>query len=60
MRTFILDAGGIHTEASADSPPTFSDKKDQITKSPAEVTDIGFGNRCGKPKGPREPPSEWT
>nr|BAE35696.1 unnamed protein product [Mus musculus] len=60
MRTFILDAGGIHTEASADSPPAFSDKKDQITKSPAEVTDIGFGNRCGKPKGPREPPSEWT
>lgn len=54
------DAGGIHTEASADSPPAFSDKKDQITKSPAEVTDIGFGNRCGKPKGPREPPSEWT
>jgi hypothetical protein len=41
MRTFILDAGGIHTEASADSPPAFSDKKDQITKSPAEVTDIG-------------------
>uniref|UniRef100_A0A8C4MNG3 Tyrosine-protein phosphatase non-receptor type 12 n=1 Tax=Equus asinus asinus TaxID=83772 RepID=A0A8C4MNG3_EQUAS len=21
---------------------------------------IGFGNRCGKPKGPRDPPSEWT
>ncbi|XP_038171253.1 tyrosine-protein phosphatase non-receptor type 12 isoform X2 [Arvicola amphibius] len=20
----------------------------------------GFGNRCGKPKGPRDPPSEWT
>ncbi|KAM6437594.1 tyrosine-protein phosphatase non-receptor type 12 isoform 1-T1 [Liasis olivaceus] len=25
-----------------------------------ETTDIGFGNRCGKPRGPREPPSEWT
>ncbi|XP_023363204.1 tyrosine-protein phosphatase non-receptor type 12 [Otolemur garnettii] len=21
---------------------------------------IGFGNRCGKPKGPRDPPAEWT
>ena len=21
---------------------------------------IGFGSRCGKPKGPRDPPSEWT
>ncbi|KAM3832436.1 tyrosine-protein phosphatase non-receptor type 12 isoform 1-T1 [Vipera latastei] len=25
-----------------------------------ETTDIGFGSRCGKPKGPRDPPSEWT
>uniref|UniRef100_A0A8D0CC56 protein-tyrosine-phosphatase n=1 Tax=Salvator merianae TaxID=96440 RepID=A0A8D0CC56_SALMN len=28
--------------------------------SESETTDIGFGNRCGKPRGPREPPSEWT
>ncbi|KAI1239467.1 hypothetical protein IHE44_0012590 [Lamprotornis superbus] len=21
---------------------------------------LGFGNRCAKPRGPREPPSEWT
>ncbi|XP_066489778.1 tyrosine-protein phosphatase non-receptor type 12 [Tiliqua scincoides] len=27
---------------------------------PVETTAIGFGNRCGKPRGPREPPSEWT
>lgn len=54
------DTGGIHTGTCADSPPAFGDKKDQITESPAEVTDIGFGNRCGKPKGPRDPPSEWT
>lgn len=44
----------------AGSPLTVSDKKDQITESPAEATDIGFGNRCGKPRGPRDPPSEWT
>ncbi|XP_027694421.1 tyrosine-protein phosphatase non-receptor type 12 isoform X1 [Vombatus ursinus] len=34
--------------------------KDHVSESPAEATDIGFGNRCGKPKGPRDPPSEWT
>ncbi|XP_040591070.1 tyrosine-protein phosphatase non-receptor type 12 isoform X3 [Mesocricetus auratus] len=54
------DAGGVHTEACTDCPPTFSDKKSQVTESLTEATDIGFGNRCGKPKGPRDPPSEWT
>ncbi|XP_006882661.1 PREDICTED: tyrosine-protein phosphatase non-receptor type 12-like [Elephantulus edwardii] len=52
--------GGIHTETCIDCSPTFSDKKDHLSESPAEATDIGFGNRCGKPKGPRDPPSEWT
>uniref|UniRef100_A0A2K6G795 Tyrosine-protein phosphatase non-receptor type 12 n=1 Tax=Propithecus coquereli TaxID=379532 RepID=A0A2K6G795_PROCO len=58
----ILDliAGSIHTETCTECPPIFSDKKEQISESPTEATDIGFGNRCGKPKGPREPPSEWT
>lgn len=51
------DAGVSHTAACS---PTFSDKKEEITESLTEVTDIGFGNRCGKPKGPRDPPSEWT
>uniref|UniRef100_A0A803XZ75 protein-tyrosine-phosphatase n=1 Tax=Meleagris gallopavo TaxID=9103 RepID=A0A803XZ75_MELGA len=37
-----------------------SDPRGQISDLPAEITDIGFGNRCGKPRGPREPPSEWT
>ncbi|NXU51569.1 PTN12 phosphatase, partial [Turnix velox] len=40
--------------------PGSSDKRGQISEFPAEVTEIGFGNRCGKPRGPREPPSEWT
>ncbi|XP_058581276.1 tyrosine-protein phosphatase non-receptor type 12 isoform X4 [Neofelis nebulosa] len=53
-------AGGIHTEACTECPPIFSSKKDQLTESPTEATDIGFRNRCGKPKGPRDPPSEWT
>ncbi|XP_022371073.1 tyrosine-protein phosphatase non-receptor type 12 isoform X4 [Enhydra lutris kenyoni] len=53
-------AGGIHTETCTECPPIFSNKKDQISESPTEATDIGFRNRCGKPKGPREPPSEWT
>lgn len=54
------DAGVSHTEACTDCPPTLSDKKEEMTGSLTEVTDIGFGNRCGKPKGPRDPPSEWT
>ncbi|XP_034522881.1 tyrosine-protein phosphatase non-receptor type 12 isoform X1 [Ailuropoda melanoleuca] len=53
-------AGGIHTETCIECPPIFSNKKDQISESPTEATDIGFRNRCGKPKGPRDPPSEWT
>ncbi|KAM6201585.1 tyrosine-protein phosphatase non-receptor type 12 [Rhynchocyon petersi] len=52
--------GGVHTETYIDCLPTFSDNKNQISQSPTETTDIGFGNRCGKPKGPRDPPSEWT
>lgn len=58
--SFTLDAGGTHTEAGTDSPSPLSDKKDETTESLTEATDIGFGNRCGKPKGPRDPPSEWT
>ncbi|KAL0619742.1 Tyrosine-protein phosphatase non-receptor type 12, partial [Plecturocebus cupreus] len=52
--------GGIHSEMGIECPPTFSDKREQILESPTDATDIGFGNRCGKPKGPRDPPSEWT
>ncbi|XP_061438089.1 tyrosine-protein phosphatase non-receptor type 12 isoform X2 [Rhineura floridana] len=35
-------------------------KRSPTSEFPVETTDIGFGNRCGKPRGPREPPSEWT
>ncbi|KAM6152236.1 tyrosine-protein phosphatase non-receptor type 12 isoform 2-T2 [Erethizon dorsatum] len=52
-------AAGV-PEACTKSPLPVSDKKDQIAESPEEATDIGFGNRCGKPKGPRDPPSGWT
>ncbi|XP_005377270.1 PREDICTED: tyrosine-protein phosphatase non-receptor type 12 [Chinchilla lanigera] len=47
-------------ETCIESPLPVSDEKDQIAENPVEGTDIGFGNRCGKPKGPRDPPSEWT
>ncbi|XP_010183051.1 PREDICTED: tyrosine-protein phosphatase non-receptor type 12, partial [Mesitornis unicolor] len=40
--------------------PGSTDRRGQISEFPTEVTDLGFGNRCGKPRGPREPPSEWT
>ncbi|XP_044279316.1 tyrosine-protein phosphatase non-receptor type 12 [Varanus komodoensis] len=39
------------------SPTT---KRGPTPEVPVETMDIGFGNRCGKPRGPREPPSEWT
>ncbi|XP_077194173.1 tyrosine-protein phosphatase non-receptor type 12 isoform X1 [Paroedura picta] len=35
-------------------------RREPASEVPAETAAIGFGNRCGKPKGPREPPSEWT
>ncbi|XP_036285500.1 tyrosine-protein phosphatase non-receptor type 12 isoform X2 [Pipistrellus kuhlii] len=52
--------GGIHSETCIECPPSSSNKKDPIPESPTKASDIGFGNRCGKPKGPRGPPSEWT
>ncbi|XP_004639306.1 tyrosine-protein phosphatase non-receptor type 12 [Octodon degus] len=52
-------AAGL-SETCMESSLPVSDEKDQTVESPAESTDIGFGNRCGKPKGPRDPPSEWT
>ncbi|XP_066096658.1 tyrosine-protein phosphatase non-receptor type 12 isoform X5 [Saccopteryx bilineata] len=60
--SFVLasESRGIHTGNSPECPPTSSNKKDQIPESPTKATDIGFGNRCGKPRGPRDPPSEWT
>ncbi|XP_043822981.1 tyrosine-protein phosphatase non-receptor type 12 isoform X3 [Dromiciops gliroides] len=48
------------TETNRECPLPILSNKDHISESPAEATDIGFGNRCGKPKGPRNPPSEWT
>ena len=39
----ILDhpAQGIHTETCTECPPTFSNKKDQLSESPTEATEIG-------------------
>lgn len=39
----ILDhpARGIHTETCTECPTTFSNKKDQISESPTEATEIG-------------------
>ncbi|KAB0404368.1 hypothetical protein E2I00_018214, partial [Balaenoptera physalus] len=34
-------AQGIHTETYTECPPTFSNKKDQISESPTEATEIG-------------------
>lgn len=34
-------------------------KADERTES-KPVSEMGFGSRCTQPKGPRDPPSEWT
>ncbi|XP_029470907.1 tyrosine-protein phosphatase non-receptor type 12 isoform X2 [Rhinatrema bivittatum] len=49
----------------SDPIPQFSlatsmDTKDQLSESPLDISDIGFSSRCRKPRGPRDPPSEWT
>uniref|UniRef100_A0ABM5GGN4 protein-tyrosine-phosphatase n=2 Tax=Pogona vitticeps TaxID=103695 RepID=A0ABM5GGN4_9SAUR len=44
-------------QASISSPIA---KRDPVSEGSVETTEIGFGNRCGKPRGPRDPPSEWT
>uniref|UniRef100_A0A3B4TPE6 Uncharacterized protein n=1 Tax=Seriola dumerili TaxID=41447 RepID=A0A3B4TPE6_SERDU len=51
---FYLRAGGCRGVHSACGSPYF---QTQLKKSPLLS---GFGNRCIQPKGPREPPLEWT
>ncbi|XP_043822979.1 tyrosine-protein phosphatase non-receptor type 12 isoform X1 [Dromiciops gliroides] len=59
-KTFDYPVESNQTETNRECPLPILSNKDHISESPAEATDIGFGNRCGKPKGPRNPPSEWT
>uniref|UniRef100_A0A5F9D497 Uncharacterized protein n=1 Tax=Oryctolagus cuniculus TaxID=9986 RepID=A0A5F9D497_RABIT len=56
MATFPTSAGERHT---AECPPIFSDRKNQISESPIEATDTNFSNHGGTPKGPRDPHSQW-
>ncbi|XP_070611205.1 tyrosine-protein phosphatase non-receptor type 12 [Erythrolamprus reginae] len=42
------------------SSTSLTPKGQPLPEIAVETTDIGFGSRCGKPKGPRDPPSEWT
>ncbi|ETE63563.1 Tyrosine-protein phosphatase non-receptor type 12, partial [Ophiophagus hannah] len=42
------------------SSTSLTPKGQPLPEIATETTDIGFGSRCGKPKGPRDPPSEWT
>nr|XP_034984562.1 tyrosine-protein phosphatase non-receptor type 12 isoform X1 [Zootoca vivipara] len=64
MATTQLDHPEIADKSQIDTIPQLPLSSPVVKRGPApEVpveTDIGFGNRCGKPRGPREPPSEWT
>ncbi|XP_058481200.1 tyrosine-protein phosphatase non-receptor type 12 isoform X3 [Solea solea] len=62
----------VRTLASAEWSGLHTDVSDRVKKTspvdPASAgttaadskADLGFGNRCIQPKGPREPPLEWT
>ncbi|XP_038594876.1 tyrosine-protein phosphatase non-receptor type 12 isoform X1 [Micropterus salmoides] len=72
--SFILatDPLEVTRSASADWSGSYKDVSECVKKtSPADPAsagtaatdskaDLGFGNRCIQPKGPREPPMEWT
>ncbi|XP_058481198.1 tyrosine-protein phosphatase non-receptor type 12 isoform X1 [Solea solea] len=72
--SFILatDPQEVRTLASAEWSGLHTDVSDRVKKTspvdPASAgttaadskADLGFGNRCIQPKGPREPPLEWT
>ncbi|XP_033019279.1 tyrosine-protein phosphatase non-receptor type 12 isoform X2 [Lacerta agilis] len=65
MATTQLDHPEIADKSQIDTIPQLPlsspvVKRGPTPEVPVETTDIGFGNRCGKPRGPREPPSEWT
>ncbi|XP_050964086.1 tyrosine-protein phosphatase non-receptor type 12 isoform X2 [Labeo rohita] len=56
------------TQTPASPPKTDAEQKNgkgpdspqNVPKDKRAETEIGFGSRCSHPKGPREPPSEWT
>ncbi|XP_072233149.1 tyrosine-protein phosphatase non-receptor type 12 isoform X1 [Leuresthes tenuis] len=71
--SFILatDPLEVRTSASAEWSSSQKHESDCVKTSPADPAsagstatdnqaDLGFGNRCIQPKGPREPPLEWT
>ncbi|KAJ7329553.1 hypothetical protein JRQ81_015727 [Phrynocephalus forsythii] len=61
----LLDHAEMGDKSPSDTIPQASlsgpiVKEDLASEDSVETTEIGFGNRCGKPRGPRDPPSEWT
>ncbi|KTF75432.1 hypothetical protein cypCar_00044064 [Cyprinus carpio] len=56
------------TQTPASPPKTEAEQKNgkgpdsplSVPKDRRAETEIGFSSRCSHPKGPREPPSEWT
>ncbi|XP_029350779.1 tyrosine-protein phosphatase non-receptor type 12 isoform X3 [Echeneis naucrates] len=49
---------GLHTDCIKKTSP--ADPASGSTTATDSKADLGFGNRCIQPKGPREPPLEWT
>ncbi|XP_067282957.1 tyrosine-protein phosphatase non-receptor type 12 isoform X2 [Pseudorasbora parva] len=49
-----------HTHTPASPPDADGEPKDSLPEETRTDTEMGFGSRCSHPKGPRDPPAEWT
>ncbi|XP_058520368.1 tyrosine-protein phosphatase non-receptor type 18 isoform X2 [Ochotona princeps] len=51
--------GVLPARAAADQSPAGPDAYEEVA-DPAQTGGMGFNLRVGRPKGPRDPPAEWT
>ncbi|XP_039616968.1 tyrosine-protein phosphatase non-receptor type 12-like isoform X2 [Polypterus senegalus] len=54
------DSKNVNATPQANASSVLEKNALKLKETATETTEIGFSNRCTKPKGPRDPPSEWT
>ncbi|XP_028667496.1 tyrosine-protein phosphatase non-receptor type 12-like isoform X2 [Erpetoichthys calabaricus] len=54
------DSKNVNATPQANASSALEKNALKLKETATETTGIGFSNRCTKPKGPRDPPSEWT
>uniref|UniRef100_A0A8C8SN77 protein-tyrosine-phosphatase n=1 Tax=Pelusios castaneus TaxID=367368 RepID=A0A8C8SN77_9SAUR len=47
-------------KAPSSPPHEFNDSYEDVCTTPTQDNGLGYNFRIGKPKGPRDPPAEWT